>query len=96
MMTVRKYSHGPGAIPICKPAIHPAVVDLKGKAYEYVSSAIFYPFSDATLLIYGTQTMRTNFLILLSFHYCKVSVTAACLKFCILRPAFFFRKICTE
>ncbi|XP_020103301.1 pyrophosphate--fructose 6-phosphate 1-phosphotransferase subunit alpha-like [Ananas comosus] len=34
MMTVRKYSRGPGAIPICKPAIHPAVVDLKGKGYE--------------------------------------------------------------
>ncbi|RWW76305.1 hypothetical protein BHE74_00015615 [Ensete ventricosum] len=36
MMTVKRWSHGPGAMPIGKPAIHPATVDLKGKAYEYV------------------------------------------------------------
>ncbi|RRT79153.1 hypothetical protein BHE74_00012342, partial [Ensete ventricosum] len=36
MMTVKRWSHGPGATPIGKPAIHPATVDLKGKAYEYV------------------------------------------------------------
>ncbi|KAL8162509.1 hypothetical protein V2J09_013998 [Rumex salicifolius] len=34
MMTVRRYSHGPGALFIGKPAIHTAVVDLKGKSYE--------------------------------------------------------------
>ncbi|CAL9127522.1 unnamed protein product [Musa textilis] len=34
MMTVKRWSHGPGAMPIGKPAIHPATVDLKGKAYE--------------------------------------------------------------
>ncbi|XP_073003347.1 pyrophosphate--fructose 6-phosphate 1-phosphotransferase subunit alpha-like [Typha latifolia] len=34
MMSVKRYSRGPGAIPIGKPAIHPATVDLKGKAYE--------------------------------------------------------------
>ncbi|WOL19238.1 pyrophosphate--fructose 6-phosphate 1-phosphotransferase subunit alpha-like [Canna indica] len=34
MMTVKLYSRGPGAIPIGKPAIHPATVDLKGKIYE--------------------------------------------------------------
>ncbi|KAL9225692.1 hypothetical protein vseg_001586 [Gypsophila vaccaria] len=34
MMTVKRYSRGPGTFAIGKPAIHPATVDLKGKAYE--------------------------------------------------------------
>ncbi|URD91681.1 Pyrophosphate--fructose 6-phosphate 1-phosphotransferase subunit [Musa troglodytarum] len=34
MMTVKRYSRGPGATPIGKPAIHPSTVDLKGKVYE--------------------------------------------------------------
>ncbi|KAJ8500246.1 hypothetical protein OPV22_010798 [Ensete ventricosum] len=34
MMTVKRYSRGPGATPIGKPAIHPSIVDLKGKVYE--------------------------------------------------------------
>ncbi|KAK1282287.1 Pyrophosphate--fructose 6-phosphate 1-phosphotransferase subunit alpha [Acorus calamus] len=34
MMTVKRWSRGPGASSIGKPAIHPATVDLKGKAYE--------------------------------------------------------------
>ncbi|PSS31147.1 Pyrophosphate--fructose 6-phosphate 1-phosphotransferase subunit alpha like [Actinidia chinensis var. chinensis] len=34
MMTVKRYGHGPGASSIGKPALHPATVDLKGKAYE--------------------------------------------------------------
>ncbi|GAB2210388.1 hypothetical protein Droror1_Dr00015654 [Drosera rotundifolia] len=34
MMTVKRYSRGPGTSSIGKPAIHPATVDLKGKAYE--------------------------------------------------------------
>ncbi|WOL12370.1 pyrophosphate--fructose 6-phosphate 1-phosphotransferase subunit alpha [Canna indica] len=34
MMTVKRWSHGPGASQIGKPAIHPATVDLKGKSYE--------------------------------------------------------------
>ncbi|CAK9178271.1 unnamed protein product [Ilex paraguariensis] len=34
MMTVKRYGRGPGALPIGKPAVHPATVDLKGKAYE--------------------------------------------------------------
>ncbi|XP_019170911.1 PREDICTED: pyrophosphate--fructose 6-phosphate 1-phosphotransferase subunit alpha [Ipomoea nil] len=34
MMTVRRFGHGPGAESIGKPALHPAAVDLKGKAYE--------------------------------------------------------------
>ncbi|GAB2289316.1 hypothetical protein Dimus_023620 [Dionaea muscipula] len=34
MMTVKRYSRGPGTLSIGKPAIHPATVDLKGKAYE--------------------------------------------------------------
>lgn len=34
MMTVKRYSRGPGSVPIGKPAIHPASVDLKGKVYE--------------------------------------------------------------
>ncbi|CAA0834896.1 Pyrophosphate--fructose 6-phosphate 1-phosphotransferase subunit alpha 1 [Striga hermonthica] len=34
MMTVRRYGHGPGASNLGKPALHPAIVDLKGKAYE--------------------------------------------------------------
>ncbi|XP_051126642.1 pyrophosphate--fructose 6-phosphate 1-phosphotransferase subunit alpha [Andrographis paniculata] len=34
MMTVRRYGHGPGASNIGKPMLHPAAVDLKGKAYE--------------------------------------------------------------
>ncbi|XP_020693314.1 pyrophosphate--fructose 6-phosphate 1-phosphotransferase subunit alpha-like isoform X2 [Dendrobium catenatum] len=35
MMTVKRWSRGPGISPIGKPAVHPASVDLKGKAYEY-------------------------------------------------------------
>ncbi|KAG0490368.1 hypothetical protein HPP92_007231 [Vanilla planifolia] len=34
MMTVKRWSRGPGANPIGKPAVHPVTVDLKGKAYE--------------------------------------------------------------
>ncbi|KAI0512039.1 hypothetical protein KFK09_012674 [Dendrobium nobile] len=34
MMTVKRWSRGPGISPIGKPAVHPASVDLKGKAYE--------------------------------------------------------------
>ncbi|GMH27377.1 hypothetical protein Nepgr_029220 [Nepenthes gracilis] len=34
MMTVKRYSRGPSALSIGKPAIHPATVDLRGKAYE--------------------------------------------------------------
>lgn len=34
MMTVKRWAQNPGALSIGKPAIHPATVDLKGKAYE--------------------------------------------------------------
>lgn len=34
MMNVKRYSRGPGTSSIGKPAIHPATVDMKGKAYE--------------------------------------------------------------
>ncbi|KAG5542686.1 hypothetical protein RHGRI_015723 [Rhododendron griersonianum] len=34
MMTVKRYGRGPGASFIGKPALHPATVDLTGKAYE--------------------------------------------------------------
>ncbi|OAY50359.1 pyrophosphate--fructose 6-phosphate 1-phosphotransferase subunit alpha [Manihot esculenta] len=34
MMTVRHWAQSPGATSVGKPAIHPAAVDLKGKAYE--------------------------------------------------------------
>ncbi|XP_047329419.1 pyrophosphate--fructose 6-phosphate 1-phosphotransferase subunit alpha isoform X1 [Impatiens glandulifera] len=34
MMTVKRYGRGAGASSIGKPALHPATVDLKGKAYE--------------------------------------------------------------
>lgn len=34
-MTVKRYGSGPGAAFKGKPAVHPATVDLKGKAYEY-------------------------------------------------------------
>ncbi|KAJ8512717.1 hypothetical protein OPV22_003151 [Ensete ventricosum] len=34
MMTVKRYTRGPGAVPVGKPAIHAATVDLKGKVYE--------------------------------------------------------------
>lgn len=34
MMTVRRWSRGPASTPVGKPAVHPASVDLKGKAYE--------------------------------------------------------------
>ncbi|KAL2895332.1 Pyrophosphate--fructose 6-phosphate 1-phosphotransferase subunit alpha [Bienertia sinuspersici] len=34
MMTVKRYSRGPGTSSIGKPAIHPAIVDVKGKSYE--------------------------------------------------------------
>ncbi|XP_073283103.1 pyrophosphate--fructose 6-phosphate 1-phosphotransferase subunit alpha [Primulina huaijiensis] len=34
MMTVKRYGRGHGASTLGKPALHPATVDLKGKAYE--------------------------------------------------------------
>ncbi|KAM0941547.1 putative diphosphate--fructose-6-phosphate 1-phosphotransferase [Dioscorea sansibarensis] len=34
MMTVKRWSRGPSATAIGKPAVHPASIDLKGKAYE--------------------------------------------------------------
>ncbi|XP_022772523.1 pyrophosphate--fructose 6-phosphate 1-phosphotransferase subunit alpha isoform X2 [Durio zibethinus] len=34
MMTLKRWSQNPNALSIGKPAIHPATVDLKGKAYE--------------------------------------------------------------
>ncbi|KAJ3694685.1 hypothetical protein LUZ60_000062 [Juncus effusus] len=34
MMTVKRWSRGPAASQVGKPAVHPATVDLKGKAYE--------------------------------------------------------------
>ncbi|KAK9748454.1 hypothetical protein RND81_02G058600 [Saponaria officinalis] len=34
MMSVKRYSRGPGTLSIGKPTIHPAIVDLNGKAYE--------------------------------------------------------------
>lgn len=34
MMTVKRWSRGPAATQIGKPAVHMASVDLKGKAYE--------------------------------------------------------------
>lgn len=34
MMTVKRFGRGPGASSLGKPALHPATVDLKGKAYE--------------------------------------------------------------
>ncbi|KAJ8772544.1 hypothetical protein K2173_027721 [Erythroxylum novogranatense] len=34
MMTVKRWAQSPGASSIGKPAIHPATVDLRGKAYE--------------------------------------------------------------
>ncbi|XP_058761429.1 pyrophosphate--fructose 6-phosphate 1-phosphotransferase subunit alpha [Vicia villosa] len=38
MMTVKRWSPNPGATSIGKPAIHPATVDLRGKAYELLRS----------------------------------------------------------
>ncbi|KAJ1394966.1 Pyrophosphate-dependent phosphofructokinase PfpB [Sesbania bispinosa] len=37
MMTVKRWSPNPGATSIGKPAIHPATVDLRGKAYEMLT-----------------------------------------------------------
>lgn len=37
MMTVKRYGSGPGSAFKGKPAVHPATVDLKGKAYELLS-----------------------------------------------------------
>jgi pyrophosphate--fructose-6-phosphate 1-phosphotransferase len=34
MMTVKRWSRGPSATQIGKPAVHMASVDLKGKAFE--------------------------------------------------------------
>ncbi|KAF6174224.1 hypothetical protein GIB67_033756 [Kingdonia uniflora] len=34
MMTVKRWARGPGATSIGKPCVHPAIVDLNGKAYE--------------------------------------------------------------
>ena len=48
-MTVRRWSRGPASTPIGKPAVHPAIVDLKGKAYEYVFVAHLTVLSDAIL-----------------------------------------------
>jgi hypothetical protein len=42
MLTVKKYTRGPGGIPVGKPAIHPATVDLRGKAYESVFISFFF------------------------------------------------------
>lgn len=39
-MTVKRYGRGAGASSVGKPALHPATVDLTGKAYEYVSLLI--------------------------------------------------------
>lgn len=36
MLTVKRYGHGHGDSNLGKPSLHPATVDLKGKAYEYV------------------------------------------------------------
>lgn len=44
-MTVKRYGRGPGNAAIGKPAVHPATVDLKGKAYEYVNNTTFYLFT---------------------------------------------------
>lgn len=40
-MTVKRWSRGPASSQIGKPAVHPATVDLKGKAYEYVYLTMF-------------------------------------------------------
>ncbi|KAK1306576.1 Pyrophosphate--fructose 6-phosphate 1-phosphotransferase subunit alpha [Acorus calamus] len=40
MMTVKRWSRGPGASSIGKPAIHPATVDLNGKAYELLRNNV--------------------------------------------------------
>ncbi|KAK6939168.1 Phosphofructokinase domain [Dillenia turbinata] len=40
MMTVKRWAHGPGVTSIGKPAIHPATVDLNGKAYEDMNSNV--------------------------------------------------------
>ncbi|CAI9115316.1 OLC1v1016190C1 [Oldenlandia corymbosa var. corymbosa] len=37
MMTVKRYGRGAGTQSLGKPALHPATVDLKGKAYELLS-----------------------------------------------------------
>lgn len=39
MMTVK--TRGPSSRQIGKPAVHPATIDLKGRAYEYVSSSLY-------------------------------------------------------
>lgn len=44
-MTVKRYGRGPGNAAIGKPAVHPATVDLKGKAYEYVNIPTFCLFT---------------------------------------------------
>lgn len=41
-MTVKLYGRGNGASSLGKPALHPATVDLKGKAYEYAISLFTY------------------------------------------------------
>lgn len=39
MMIVKRYGTKNGASALGQPALHPATVDLKGKAYEYVEFA---------------------------------------------------------
>ncbi|KAI4320898.1 hypothetical protein MLD38_034331 [Melastoma candidum] len=41
MMTVKRWGHNPRASSFGKPAIHPAAVDLKGKAYELLQQNAF-------------------------------------------------------
>lgn len=41
MLSVKKYTRGPGGIPVGKPAIHPASVDLRGRSYESVFFSFF-------------------------------------------------------
>lgn len=69
-MTVKRWSRGPGAASIGKPAVHPASVELKGKAYEYDSVAMTYWIS-LSLYIYIVKIRFTKKMDELLSYFCQ-------------------------
>lgn len=52
MMIVRRYGNKHAASSLGQPALHPATVDLKGKAYEYVLFSCDNILTDIILLMF--------------------------------------------
>lgn len=49
-MAVKDYGSASGSITIGRPVVHPAIVDLRGKVYEYVTLSWFW-ISDSWLSV---------------------------------------------